>query len=47
MQIRYELDSSIILFQQDGQQQLLSLPLIHSVIMGVLTLVQKLFTHER
>ena len=42
IQKRHELHSSIILFQQQWQQQLLSLPLIQTVIMGVLMLVQKL-----
>jgi len=44
MHKRYELDSSIILSQQQWQQQLLCWPLIQTVIMGVLMLVQKLFT---
>ena len=47
MHKRYELDSSIILSQQQWQQQLLCLPLIQTVIMGVLMLVRKLFTHEQ
>ena len=43
---RHAWDSSIILFQQKWQQQLLFLPLIHTVIMVVLMLVRKLSTQR-
>ena len=46
IQKRHAWDSSIILFQQEWQQQLLFLPLIHTVIMGVLMLVCKLSTQQ-
>jgi len=42
----YAWDSSIILFQQEWQQELLFLPFIHTVIMGVLMLVRKLSTQQ-